>query len=101
MADLAEPNAWLTKIQVRHSTPEFSFSRHRLNVAIPLECECCQAELHCSSNPGLSLIVGGKLTNGVDLTASVALVFDRVNLVGLCSTGRKTVVTRELPKNFF
>ena len=83
----AKPSPRLAQIQILHAAPELSLSRHRLNVAVPLQRERGQAKLDCGSDFVLSRSIRCQLADRIDLTTAVAFILFGVKLVSFGGTG--------------
>jgi hypothetical protein len=70
-------------------------------MAIPLQREGGQSQLHGGANFVLSCLIGGEQTDGIDLAAAMAFVLRGVKLVGGGCARLKTTMSGELAINFF
>src|SRR5262245_18636345 len=89
-----------TKVERRCTAPEFTLAGHRLNVAIPLQCERRNAELYRPAYFFLRVGVHGKAADNFDLPLAMADVLISVQAVSRRRAWRKGVMTGQLAVHF-
>src|SRR5205809_487200 len=99
LSGFRQPDGGLTQLQAVYTAPEFSFSRHRLNVAVPFQGKCSQAQFDGSSNFFLGFGIIRQKADGMDLALSMTFVLFRMKLISFGRARREAVIAGEFPIN--